>query len=146
MADRTKSDQLEVKCWSTIIQHFSVNKKRENKPAIEVDPNDSLCSLCAIEIQNYIPEYFCGKKYNPACEDCKEEDTLWSLDNPFASFPTPSQPSSLVPHWMLHLPSKPPQNPSSIPSLINHCAKLPNPGDRFISVQESLEMMMERLN
>ena len=130
----------------TKLKKQSVNKNSENNPAIEENPNNSLCSLCAIEIQNYIPEYFCGEKFNPACEECKDKDTLWSPDNPFASFPTPSQPSSLVSHWTLHLPSKPPQNPSSIPSLVTHCAKLPNPGDRFISVEEALKMMMERLN
>ena len=121
-------------------------KKSDNNKTIETPITTTLCSLCGVDIPNYIPEYFCGEKYNPACEKCKENDDAWFPRDPFASFASPTQPTSLVSHWMLHLPSKPPQNPSSIPSLVTHCAKLPNPGDRFISVQEALKMMMERLN
>ena len=121
------------------------NKKPENSQRSE-DKNLVFCSLCAEHISNYIPEYFCGEKYNPACERCKANDSSWAPDDPFASFPSETLPSSLVSHFILHLPSKPPQNPSSISTLISHCVKLPNPGDRFISVQEAFEMMMKRLD
>ena len=142
-SDRTSS--------KTNLKKQIVNRKSDNKQSIEdnaysVYSNATLCSLCAMEIPNFIPEYFCGKKYNHACNICEEKDSSWAPDDPFASFPTPTQPSSLVSHWILHLPTKPPQNPGSIPSLITHCVKFPNPGDRFISIQEALEMMREKLD
>ena len=98
------------------------------------------CSICSLSIQNYIPEYFCGEKYNPACQNCKEKDSSWTLEDPFSSFPSPFQPISLVSHWLLPT-ADPIQSPGLIISLQTHCVKLPNPGDRFISVEEALEMM-----
>ena len=70
---------------------------------------------------NYLPEYFCGDKFNPACESCKANDSSWDPDDPFSAFPSPSQPTSLVSHWLLTPRQQPPQNPSSIMSLVTHC-------------------------
>ena len=77
------------------------NKKPENSQTSE-DKNLVFCSLCAEHISNYIPEYFCGEKYNPACERCKANDSSWAPDDPFASFPSETLPSSLVSHFFLH--------------------------------------------
>ena len=101
----------------------------------------TFCSICSFEIPDYIPEYFLGEKYNPACKSCKSNDSSWDPDDPFSSFPSPSPPVSLVSHWMLPPTENPSQNPSSIPSLVPHCVKFPNPGDTFISVEEALVLL-----
>ena len=101
----------------------------------------TFCCIYSFEIPDYIPEYFLGEKYNPACKSCKSNDSSWDPDDPFSSFPSPTQPVSLVSHWMLSPTENPSQNPSSITSLISHCAKFPNPGDSFISVEEALVLL-----
>ena len=80
-------------------------------------------------------------KYNPACQNCQSNDSSWDPDDPFSSFPSPSPPISLVTHWILPQAESPPQNPSLITSLMSHCAKFPNPGDSFISIEEALELL-----
>ena len=97
-------------------------KKAESKRIILVSDHktETLCSLCAISIPDYIPEYFCGEKFNPACQACKAYDSSWDPDDPFSAFPLPSPPASLVAHW-LHTPrQQEPQNPNLINSLISH--------------------------
>ena len=64
------------------------------KPSVEV-----ICSICAQNIPDYIPEYFCGEELHPACAQCKKN--TFSSSDPFSSFPTSAQPLSLVSHWLL---------------------------------------------
>ena len=47
---------------------------------------------------------------------------------------------SMVSNWITvnYIPK---QAPSSITSMVSHCAKLPSPGDRFLSMEEVLEEM-----
>ena len=40
---------------------------------------ETLCSICASPIPNYVPKYFHGEKFNPACNKC--DDTSWMSDN-----------------------------------------------------------------
>ena len=112
-------------------------KKRRKKPVkkpAEPKPSPGIfCSICANPIDNYLPEYFCGEKFNPACQACKANDSSWCPDDPFSSFPSSSQPASLVSHWLLPPQQSLAQNPSSISSLVSHCVKLSNPGDSFIA-------------
>ena len=102
-------------------------------------------SICAQEIINYKPKYFLGEAFNPACNDC---DDSFEGDNsgpshdgckhtpqcilrqPFAPPTLSSMPASMVSHWIPETSSTITlsQNPSSIPTLITHCVKLPNPG------------------
>lgn len=123
------------------------NKKQKtetyNEKHAEPEQNTSeiTCTICGDLIYNFQPNYFCGEMCNPACQTCKANDRLWSQDNPFASFPTSSPPASLVSHWLLPPLEISPQNPGSIPSLVCHCVKLPNPGDTFISMEEVFELM-----
>ena len=35
---------------------------------------ETLCSICAVIIDNYIPDYFLGERFNRACDKCKESD------------------------------------------------------------------------
>ena len=68
----------------------------------EIQQNETLCSICSVCIQGYIPEYFLGEKFNAACESCKSKDSSWALDqlDPFSSFADSSIPTSLASHWM----------------------------------------------
>ena len=156
-----KKHKAEIKYWRKLLgeetkinvklreklQNESKTKRSKAMKAKNVEitgENDSdvpFCSICSMKINNYIPEYFYGERFNPACESCKESDSYWATDDPFSSFPSSSQPSSLVSHWLLQPKMMPPQNPSSISSLVSHCVRLPNPGDTFITVEEAINMM-----
>merc|ERR1712240_9746 len=120
------------------------SKKRATKK-IEIKDDSSLtqCSICSLNIFKYIPEYFCGEKFNPACDSCKANDSSWNPDDPFASYPSPSQPSSMVSHWISVDVNTTPQRPGSTLSMIPHYAILPDPGSYLISKEEVLEMMRE---
>ena len=109
-----------------------------------------VCSICARHIENYVPEYFCGETFNPACEKCKADANLdigHDLD-PFSSFPIEGMPISLVSHWILPYYNATPSL-LAIPSLRAHYTMLPNPGSSFISMEEVLaefkKMMDEQL-
>ena len=120
------------------------NVKNTTEPELPQYTNlGTFCSICAEPVENYQPDYFCGEKYNPACHACKSNDSSWFPNDPFSSFPSDCQPSSLVSHWLLPPQEYVPQNPSSIHSLVSHCAKLPNPGDSFLSIEEVLELMRD---
>ena len=44
---------------------------------------ETLCSICASPILNYVPRYFHGEQYNPACDKC--HDTSWMSENSTSS-------------------------------------------------------------
>ena len=96
-------------------------KSQNITPVLNPHETETFCSLCAIVIPDYIPEYFCGDRYNPACQPCKACDKLWDPNDPFSAFPSPSPPVLLVSHWLLPPKEQPSQNPSSIISLCSHC-------------------------
>ena len=99
-----KQHKAEVKSWRQELGEVTTEKikleeeleSQENlaKPSSvsDVDPKSTLttvvsqssksqetvCSICAADILDYTPEYFMGKAFNPACEDCK--DNSWSKD------------------------------------------------------------------
>ena len=131
-------EQLQDKENNKIDKEATTRKKKLKKnqksasPLIKEknNPSSIFCSICSLEIQNYIPEYFCGEKFNPTCQTCKDEN---NSDDVFSSFSSPHQPPSLASHWLLPLRCPPPQDPSSIPSLISHCVKLPNPEEEKLS-------------
>ena len=119
-------------------------KKKSFEEPVETElaltNSEIFCSICAQPIPNFQPEYFCGERYNPVCKTCKTQDSSWSQDDPFSSFPSEYQPASLVSHWIPPQPTLP-QSPSLIPSFVSHCVKLPDPGDRFLSMEEVVELM-----
>ena len=104
-------------------------KKADIKSKSVKKIEENICSICGIDIVDYIPEYFMGEKYNPACLRCKASDSSWNPDDPFSSFPSPSQPLSLVSHWLLLHHHTPTHNASSSISLVSHCVTFPNPED-----------------
>ena len=164
-----KSHKAEVKCWRRELgeerknniklskklkdmENFieskpTTTKKKPTKKNIDSKSDNckniekTFCSICSAEIRCYIPEYFVGEKFNPACERCKANDSSWDPNDPFLSFPSLSQPVSLVSHWLLPYQQNETQNPRSIISLLSHCVKFPNPGDTFISMEEALELL-----
>ena len=113
-------------------QHENVNQKFINA-----------CSICAIQIFNRIPEYFCGEVVAPICDECKRYANLSDLEqtfDPFSSFPASGIPISLISHW---IPPLAVSNQSflSIPSLRAHYVQTLRPGDTFISMEEMLYEM-----
>ena len=42
-------------------------------------PDETLCSICAHPIVNYIPKYFLAQRYSPTCENC-DDDSKISVD------------------------------------------------------------------
>ena len=59
--------------------------------------DDTLCSICAVRIENYVPDYFLGEKFSPACGTCKENDVSWSSDEDLADH-SRSEPESTAAH------------------------------------------------
>ena len=43
---------------------------------------ETLCSICASPIVNYIPKYFLGERFNPACDGC-DDSSLMSENSSF---------------------------------------------------------------
>ena len=43
-------------------------------PSSNSTSKETLCSICAVTIVNYIPVYFLDETVNPACEQCKDDD------------------------------------------------------------------------
>ena len=41
-------------------------------------PEETLCTICATSIVNYVQKYFHGEAFNPACDKC--DDNSWVLD------------------------------------------------------------------
>ena len=100
-------------------------------------PKETLCSFCAASLANYIPEYFLGEPFNPACENCRDKDSSWKANENIEEFysvdsdPTciylTFMPPSMVSHW-LPVETKSFQRPSSILSMVSHCTLLPTQG------------------
>ena len=114
---------LEIGNKNEVFKPPTVKKKNERivqKSNEEKKTSIKTCSICASEIFSYNPEYFCGEIFNPACEMCKANDSTWNPKDPFSSFPTSCQPTSLVAHWLLPPENNPIKNPSSICSMITH--------------------------
>ena len=67
------------------LEHNKISKSKKPFPQ-EVksqfkneNQNKIYCSICGHDIPKYMPMYFSGEKYNPACEDCKASDSSWAL-------------------------------------------------------------------
>lgn len=113
--------------------------------SLSLTEDEVLCSICACIISNYIPEYFCGELYNPACEKCKEDDFSRLSNDPLSSFPTSSQPISLVSHWVLPFNNYLPQNPNSITSLRTHCVLIHESSDELVSLKQDFLEIFEKV-
>ena len=160
---QTKLHKAEIKSWRKVLgeerkrtakleQKLEMKSKEHDddlktKPFILASSSASptsnsrtFCSICANEMFNYKTKYFRGEALNPACTSC--DDSFEGEDS--GPYPIVNQHlhhmyPSMVSHWVYHTHRKVVQNPSSIPSLISHCAKLPNPGSSFTTMEELKE-------
>ena len=98
-----------------------------------------LCCICSAPIFDYVPDYFLGEKFNPACSKCKNEPP-----DPYSSFPVTGPPYSLVSHWI------PPYfkeltSLSHSSSFRSHYVRLPNPGSYLVTSDDLLCELKEML-
>ena len=125
-------------------EHLPKRKKKKQFHRLcskgSMNSDEVTCSICAAVIDDYVPRYFLGNKFNPACDNCHGKD----IDDPFSSFSEIGMPSSMVSYWN-PVPSfngnLQKKSIGSILSLRSHYVKIPRPGDRFISMEECLEIM-----
>ena len=139
LEQQTSISKCQMKNTTNFKKHTSKSEVAKDQSEKE-NQNNIYCTICGLKISKHIPEYFLGEKFNPTCETCKACDISWDPDDPFASFPAFTQPTSLVSHW-IPTPVNTPQRPGSIPSMLTHCALSPPPGSSFISMEEVLKMM-----
>ena len=98
--DIMKEHKAEVKAWRLDLgeetrQNVKLKERLNNaieKPISEIKPNPTVkppihtstaetsCSICASPIANYVPKYFHGERFSPACENC--DDKSWISDDP----------------------------------------------------------------
>ena len=78
-----------------------------------------------------------GEIMNSACNDC--DDT--TPDDPLSIFPTFGQPPSLASHWIPNTQVNDKKSIGTLETFRTHYVRIPNPGDRFISMDECLEIM-----
>ena len=80
----------EVKLWKKYLGKANKTHSTVPDPIIKVETLEENqttveeCSMCAIRIPNYIPEYFWGERINPACQKFRENDDMNA--DPFKSF------------------------------------------------------------
>ena len=102
--------------------------------------NQVFCSICSWAIDDYIPEYFCGEKFNPACETCKARDSSWASDDSFSSFLSNSQPVSMASHWLILYERD--IKPSPMPYFVAHYVGHPY-DKKPVSKEEYLALFQE---
>ena len=101
------------------------------------------CSICTCQVQNYVPEYFCGEIVGAVCEKCKKNANLNDdehMNDPFSSFPADEISSTLISHWISPYNIKA-NSLADFPSLKAHYVVLPNPGSRLLSMEEVMVEM-----
>ena len=125
-----------------------VDLKEDEVSLLVSDPPDEVtCSICCVQIDAYIPDYFCGEKINPACQNCKGEDDTQCPD-PFKSFPDFDIPPTLISHWIptFYKFDRSRSDLTSISTLRSHYVRLPNPGDYFTANEEIMQEFRILLN
>ena len=56
--------------------HASLAQAKKLERTSDVSQSLTYCSICACHIERYVPEYFCGEAFNPACDKCKSDAKL----------------------------------------------------------------------
>ena len=92
------------------IRLTSIESSSDSVPTPEIISDETLCSICANPIIDYVPKYFLGQKCSPACGNCDPGDTSDDdhepklpndSDQPFTriglNFPRTSLESSSIP-------------------------------------------------
>ena len=126
---------VEVKEVKTVAQRnvAKIDDHTDLKYASSTSSNSVTCGICAADILNYIPVYFCGEAIDPACNQCKTDANLVDCDmtlDPFDSFYESEMPNSMVTHWTpTNITSNRKDSPLNLPSLQAHYVCLSNPGN-----------------
>ena len=61
-----------------------VDENRNHKsPQDETASEKINCTMCAVIIPNYIPDYFHGIEINPDCQNCSPKDLITYKQSPF---------------------------------------------------------------
>ena len=117
---------------------FERNQRREN---VFPSSRDIFCS------QNSISSSF---KMNMSTNEPPKVQPTQLLENensgpllissPASKISSSAPTTSMISHWTPLLNNSF-QNPGSIASMVTHCAKLPSPGGRLLSIEEVLEEM-----
>ena len=90
------------------------------------------------------PQTITSSSPSPTCTPTTASQTSRVPSSMISSVSNPSLTPSLVSHW-IPTTHKISQSPSSILTMVTHCAKLPSPGDQFLSMEEVLEEMKKWL-
>ena len=105
-------------------------KKGENQTKSElvppIAPLEILCTICAVPIVDFKPEYFCGEMIHPTCENCDDSYEGYKSDPEHAEcnhaqqcvvrqpYPPPSPYSPFLEHevskYHIHMMTKTPED------------------------------------
>ena len=130
-------DNAILETGTEIIQETFKHPQVESNWQCE-DLTDTKEHLKFSDLDDIVQCWLCNKHSNQACSSIKHNDTNLSMMN------HPSAPSQ-VSHWLPLLCNKStPSNLSSLPSLVPHYVRLPNPGKVFSSL-EHLEVEFREL-
>ena len=124
---------------------FERNQRREN---VFPSSRDIFCSQSITSTpQNSISSSF---KMNMSTNEPPKVQPTQLLENensgpllissPASKISSSAPTTSMISHWTPLLNNSF-QNPGSIASMVTHCAKLPSPGGRLLSIEEVLEEM-----
>ena len=58
--------------------------------------DETLCSICAVSIVNFTPEFFLGEQFSPACDDCKSSEENFADENDEDAKKTNSQDDTIA--------------------------------------------------
>ena len=79
--ERRQREKLEKKVNEThAVTDEDSSKDLESTTSIKTEhlliPDETLCSICAHPIVNYIPKYFLSQRYSPTCENCDDDSDI----------------------------------------------------------------------
>ena len=86
----------------------------ESSSNLKDNSKETLCSIFAVSIVNYMPVYFLGERFNPACDKCKESNNLDGLSSAAEQESLTIEPElSFTPrgfNFVLNMVAKPPMH------------------------------------
>ena len=136
-SDDKKSWDTENEAWKLTEEEESLKYIHQESTAVKPL---ICCSICGVNIENFVSEYICGKRLDPECNSCKSDHNS-PHQNPFTSFSS-GMPLSLVSHWLpssyAHL-NFVQTNLSLLPSLRAHYIRIPNPGGSFTAMEDVMQ-------
>jgi hypothetical protein len=108
------------KLQKTTATHSS-NQELKPVPLPESSTSTSdeiLCSICASLIPNFVPKFFQGDQFNPACENC--DDSSWLSDSSSDEISSEPVPIPITPRGFDIRPNSPTSQSSSLSPNCSH--------------------------